>query len=133
MGDGGLGRGDRCVGRSVAVVFRAEGRVVHAHAADEGALAAHVAERREEVRRGDVDGGIVGSAGGAVGQGARDDAVVGDASLRRSFVGAVSVGLFQRKGIFLEPVEQGRRAEDAGIRILRGVDMSVCDISVIST
>lgn len=62
--------------RLVPVVVRAHLVVVHAHAADEGALAHGQAEVREQVRRLDVDGRVVGGGGGAVGQHAPDAACV---------------------------------------------------------
>lgn len=118
-----LGRGDRLLGRRVAVVSGAEARVVHADAADQGALAAAEAERGEEVGGGDVDGGVVGGAGGAVGEGAGDDSGVGGAG--GGVVVVVAERALQGKGVRLEPVEEGGGAEEAGVGVLRGVDVGV--------
>ena len=93
----GLRCGDRGLGGCVVVVVWAKGLVVHADAADEGALAAGVAEEGEGIGCGDVDGCEVGGAGCAVGEGARDylvvDAKSGGGSIVRAclFLGGSSL------------------------------------------
>lgn len=76
MADAGFRVGDAGGGVFVAVVGWAGKWFVHADSADEGALAEGEGESGEEVGGGDVDGGVVGGCCGAVGEGARDDAVV---------------------------------------------------------
>ena len=72
--DGGMCRVERLLGALVAVVVWAGVWVVHADAADEGALAEGEGEGSEEVGGGDVNRGVVGCRGGAGGEGAGDDA-----------------------------------------------------------
>jgi hypothetical protein len=79
-----------------------------------------VAEVGEEVGGGHVDGGVVGGAGGAVGESLVDDAGVDLAGF-----GEVGEGGLERKGVGVEPVEEGGVAEDAGVGVLRRVDVCV--------
>lgn len=113
MGDGRFSGGDRFLRRGIFVVIRAESRVIHADATDEGALAALVAESSQEIRGRDVDRSVVRRTGGAMGQRARDDSVVG----RVSGV-FVTVGALEREGIRFQPVEKSRGAKDAAIGVL---------------
>lgn len=84
-----------------------------------------MAEGSEEVGGGDVDGGEVGGAGGAVCEGAGDDARVDSAGF-----GGVAEGGFEGEGVCFEPVEEGRRTEDARVGVLRGVDVCVLSVSL---
>jgi hypothetical protein len=67
-----------------------------------------------------MDGGVVGGGGGAVGEGARDQAVV-------DVPGALDVGEggLEREGVGVEPVEERGFAKNAGVGVLGGVDVGV--------
>lgn len=101
VGDCGFcsGEGGGC--GFVAVVFWADSGVIHADAADEGALTLGVADCGEEVGGRDMDGCVVGSTGGAMGEGAGYDAIVDRAGRQRRFRGIILVaeGGFQWKGV----------------------------------
>lgn len=56
-----------------------------------------------------------------MGEGPVDDAVVDGAGISE-----VREGRFSREGVFGEPVEEGGGAKEAGIGVLRGVDMCIC-------
>ena len=131
MGDGGFGGRDGCFCRAVAVVLWTGGLPVHAAAADECSLAAVVACAGEVVGGGHVDGSKVGGTGCSMRQCAGDDLVVrGRHSRREHRAVRDPEGLFQRKGVCLEPVEERRRSENTGIGVLGGMDMSVFISSV---
>ena len=68
-------RRDAVSGRGIPVGGRAEVGV-HADTSNEGALPIDEADGGEQVGRGDVDRGIVGRGGGAVGKGSAHDTVV---------------------------------------------------------
>jgi sugar lactone lactonase YvrE len=74
------------------------------------------AEVGEEVGGGYVDGGVVGCAGGAVGEGLADGARVDAAG--SGWVGELG---FAGEGVLVEPVEEGRVAEEAEVGVLGGV------------
>lgn len=76
VGDGGEGVLERCIGAFVAVVVLVDVFTIHAHAADEGALAGGVSKGGEEVGGGDVDGGVVRCCRGAVAEEGGDAAGV---------------------------------------------------------
>lgn len=120
MGDGGVGVLESRVGGFVAVVVLIDAFAVHAHAADEGALAGGVGERGEEVGGGDVDGGVVGCCRGAVaeerGDAAGVDTVGGGEGGERGLEG---------ESVSAEPGEEGGGAENTGVRELRGVGVSI--------
>lgn len=133
---------ERLGGALVPVVGRTSVGVVHADAADEGALAEGEGEGGEEVGGGYVDCGVVGGSGSATGERAGDDACV-DCSgagkrVGRGSVGSGGFGLvvhwrvcvtkggFKRERVGGKPVEEGAFAEDANIRVLRCVDVCVC-------
>ena len=99
--------------------------MVHADAADFGALAMLEAEGGEEVCSGGVQGGVVGGCGGTVSKGAGDDAGVNVVG-----AGEGGEGGFEGEGVFLEPVEEGAVAEEARIGVLRGVDVRVCELDL---
>lgn len=118
--DGGAGAGEGLVGGLVAVVGRVHVAVVHADAADEGALAGGEAEVGEQVGGLDVEGGVVGGRRGAVGQRAADAARVHAARLGQGRQGGL-----HRERVLVQPVQQRRLAEDARVRVLRRVDVGV--------
>ena len=64
--------------------------------------------------------GVVAGCRCAVGEGPGDDAVVDP-----SGGGEGGERGFQREGVGVEPVEEGRGAEDAGVGVLGGVDVCV--------
>ena len=101
MVDTGLGLVDGDVGGFVAKVLRALLGTVHADAADEGALAAGMAEGGEEVSGGDVDGSEVGGTGSTVCEGAGDGLVVDAVGVGRRDGGEFSAaeGGFDGEGV----------------------------------
>lgn len=125
----------------VAVVGRAGVGVVHADAADEGALAEGEGEGGEEVGGRDVDCGVVGGGGGATGEragdGARVDCFGAGKGVGRGRGGRggfgrlvhwgvwVAKGGFERESIGRKPVEESAFAEDAGVGVLRCMDVGV--------
>lgn len=118
MRDAGLAVADGRLGGLVAEVLGAH--AVHADAADEGALATSFAYVGEEVGGGDVEGGVVGAAGGAVAEGAAYDAVVdGLGAVERAEAG------FHGEGVSAEPGEEGAGAEDAGVGVLWGMGVGI--------
>jgi hypothetical protein len=79
-----------------------------------------VAQVGEQVGGPDVDGGVVGGRGGAVGERLADAASVDLAGL-----GEVREGGLEREGVSVQPVEQRRLAKDADVGVLRGVEVCV--------
>ena len=116
---GGL---DGRLGRLVAVVVGVEAGHIHADAADKGTLADGETQVGQHVGGGDVDGGIVGCSGGAVGQSAADNGCVDTAGPLK----VLEAG-FDGKCVLLEPVEECGFAKDARVGVLRGMDVSVCE------
>lgn len=79
-----------------------------------------MADFREEICSGDVYGGVIRCGCGPVGEGAVDDAVVDCTG-----EGEVREGGLSREGVRCEPIEEGGRAEEAGIWVLGGVDVRI--------
>ena len=74
-----------------------------------------------------MDGGEVGGCRCAVGEGARYAGVVDAAG-----DGEGCEGGFEREGVGVEPGEEGRFAEEAGVGVLGGVDVRVFDRMMVS-
>ena len=119
----GLDAGPSVLHRRFRVRVFVVGRVdvrIHVTAAHKGALAAGVADSGEESRRGDVGRGEIGGGGGAVAERGGNGVVVDRAGARKGGERG-----FEGKGVCVQPGEEGRLAEDAGVGELRRVDMSV--------
>ena len=59
------------------------------------------------------------------------EGLVDDAGVDLAGFGEVGEGGLEREGVGVEPVNEGGVAEDAGVGVLRGVDVRVCGAAVL--